>query len=73
MPGDDYDPYYEECDCGDDDCPECGRACHTCHGECVVIIGEDVPARDIDLGSEGETRPCPNCNGSGMARDCSYW
>lgn len=56
----------------DDDCDP-DAECWQCGGECYVVIGEDVSARDIDLGNEGKLRVCPCCNGSGLAKDETYW
>ena len=59
----------------DDDWDDCDpdSECWQCNGEGYVIIGEEVPARDIDLGDEGKSRACPCCNGSGSAKDETYW
>jgi len=66
-PADDHE-FEDDYDDRDPEAP-----CHTCGGEGLGIIGEDWPARDIDLGRCGEVEDCPNCRGSGLAKDCTYW
>ena len=70
-----FDPADDDdrCGCHQDDCPECDRWCHTCGGEGWGFRGEswanDDPVNDPD----GECERCPNCRGSGLAKDCWYW
>lgn len=61
---DGHDPFDDDCDRAE---------CWQCSGDGYVIIGEEVPARDIDLGDEGKLRECPCCGGTGLASDETYW
>ena len=69
---DDEEP--ECCDCGDDDCPECGGNCWYCHGEGWGVVGDDWDCTDgVNGPYPGETEKCPCCHGSGKAKDCTFW
>ena len=56
-------------DYDDDDATE--NACHHCGGE-ALMWGEE-----LDDGSgwydDGKLYRCPCCNGSGKAKDCTFW
>ncbi len=63
-----------DCMCGDDDCPECGGHCTECHGEGWGILGDDFSNVDpLWDGPDGQIIRCPNCRGSGLAKDMCYW
>lgn len=64
-----------ECgNCGEDECPVCGGCCHTCGGEGWGVVGSDWDSDDpINGPYDGEIERCPNCRGSGKAKDCTYW
>lgn len=63
-----------ECMCGDDDCPSCGRSCTECRGEGWGILGDDFSNNDpLWNGPDGQIVKCPNCHGSGLAKDMTYW
>lgn len=63
-----------ECDCGMDDCPSCDRACWRCHGEGYGMVGLDWDSDDpINGPYDGESEWCSCCNGTGRAKDCTYW
>ena len=58
-----------DCNCGDADCPECGRPCWECGGD-----GYSESAQSGWLWwPEGRVVACRNCGGSGLLRDCWYW
>lgn len=62
------------CDCGDADCPACGGDCWYCHGEGWGVVGDDWDCTDgVNGPYPGETEKCPNCHGSGKAKDCTFW
>ena len=45
--------------------------CHTCCGEgWVDSVAEETGRHFWDDDGPGE---CPNCRGSGLAKDCWYW
>ena len=62
-------------DCWDDDDLDYGddedRNCQTCCGEqieeCHDILG------CFEAGCNGDYHRCPNCKGSGLAKDQCYW
>ena len=66
------DDDYGECDCGDDDCPSCGGDCWYCHGEGSYISGEDHDDDPLWI-PPGTVVKCPNCGGTGKAKDCTFW
>jgi hypothetical protein len=48
--------------------------CHTCGGDGWGIVGVDWESDDpINGPYDGEIEKCPNCGGSGLAKDCWYW
>jgi hypothetical protein len=60
----DADPYDED---RESDCYYCG-------GQGVGIVGLDWDTDDAINGPyDGETEKCPCCNGSGLAKDCTFW
>ncbi len=65
-----YEDDYDDCGCGDPDCSECGRDCWECSGD-GYVSGEDM--NDPLWYDEDELYRCPNCGGSGDAKDCTYW
>lgn len=71
----DDDPFDEpECMCGDDECPQCGRSCTECRGEGSGMLGVDFSNNDpLWDGPDGTVITCPNCHGSGLAKDMTYW
>lgn len=54
----------------DEDGNECDRSCQTCRGE-GWVEGEEFG--DPLWYAPDESYTCPNCNGSGDARDQTYW
>jgi hypothetical protein len=69
----DPDPDRHDADWDDfgDDPPD---RCHTCHGDGWVIIGLDLDCDDgVNGPFDGEAVKCPNCGGSGLAKDCTCW
>jgi hypothetical protein len=48
--------------------------CHTCGGEGVEEC-EDVNSAEgcWEPSCNGDFHTCPNCKGSGRAKDCWYW
>lgn len=57
-------------DFDDDDEPEC----HTCHGEGVEECEDTDSAEGCwEPGCSGDLHTCPNCKGSGNAKDCWYF
>lgn len=50
--------------------PECTCGCFTCGGE-GWMFGDDF--EDPMWYDKEEIYRCPNCNGSGLARDQTYW
>jgi len=57
----------------DDDDPDL-ELCHTCRGDGWGIVGVDWDSDDYINGPyDGEVSPCPNCGGSGLEKDCTYW
>lgn len=63
-----------ECMCMDDDCPLCNTLCHYCGGDGYGIVGTDWDSDDPVNGPyDGEIEKCPCCNGSGKAKDCTFW
>jgi hypothetical protein len=72
--GDIGDDDLPECDCGDDECPVCNTDCWHCHGEGWGVVGDDWDSDDYINGPyDGEVQKCPNCRGSGKAKDCTFW
>lgn len=68
MSSPDDSDWYDDFDDYDYD-PE--APCHTCGGEGWVESVVEVTRRwFFDDGGPG---PCPNCRGSGFAKDCSYF
>lgn len=63
---DGYEPDEDEFDDEYDPQPDCWQ----CHGDGWGVAGEDWCLRDIDV--PGEIQRCPNCRGSGLAKDCWY-
>lgn len=62
------------CLCGMDDCPECGKWCTECGGDGCGILGHDFPNIDpLWDGPDGDVIDCPNCGGSGLAKDMTHW
>lgn len=60
----DYD--YDDFDEGDD--------CSYCGGQGWGFVGTDWDSDDSINGPyEGETEKCPNCGGSGDAKDMTFW
>lgn len=60
----DYDDLYDPGD----------EPCHTCGGDGWGIVGVDWDSDDpINGPYDGEIEKCPNCKGSGLAKDCWYW
>ena len=48
--------------------------CHTCRGDGWGIVGVDWDSDDYINGPyDGQVTPCPNCGGSGLEKDCTYW
>lgn len=71
---DEFEDYYPECCCGDEDCPQCGKLCTECHGDGCGILGDDFSNTDpLWDGPDGTIIKCPNCHGSGLAKDMTYW
>ena len=62
-----------DCMCGGDECPQCNRWCWTCGGDGWGIRGESWSNNDPVNDPDGEVERCPNCHGSGLAKDCWYW
>lgn len=62
---DDYREDFDDCD------PD--HWCHTCGGDGWGISGESWPVDDPVNDAPGEVEECPNCRGSGLAKDCWYW
>ena len=57
-----------------DDEPDPDRWCHTCGGDGWGVTGTDWDCDDpINGPYDGEIEKCPNCRGSGLAKDCRYW
>jgi hypothetical protein len=71
--GDGMDDEYPDCDCGDDECPQCGKFCTECGGDGWGIIGDDFTNIDPLYFADGTITKCPNCHGSGLAKDMTYW
>lgn len=68
----DYDEH--DCMCGDDACHICGKSCLECNGEGWGILGHDFSNTDpLWDGPDGTVMECPNCHGSGLAKDMTYW
>lgn len=71
-----HDPFDDEhdCACGDDECPSCGARCTECGGDGWGILGCDFCNIDpLWDGPDGQIVECPNCHGSGLAKDMTYW
>ena len=48
--------------------------CWTCGGDGCGVVGVDWESEDCVNGPyPGEIEKCPNCHGSGLAKDCWYW
>lgn len=60
---------------GDDDYDDGEeRACWHCGGEGWGIVGTDWDSDDpINGPYDGEIQRCTCCNGSGLAKDCTWW
>jgi hypothetical protein len=68
-----YDDDYDECGCGDEDCPQCGgRNCWECGGD-GWVDGAELADEDPFWYDADEIYKCPNCGGSGDGKDCTYW
>lgn len=50
-----------------------GRDCMTCGGEGWGEPGYDWDDTDPLWYTPGTLEPCPNCRGSGLAKDQWYW
>ncbi len=51
-----------------------GAACWQCGGDGWGIVGQSWASDDpINGPYDGEVEKCPNCRGSGKAKDCWYW
>lgn len=74
-----------ECEvCGTLLCNKC-RICQDCYGsghdKCTYCDGEGWGIVGLDWDSDdpingpyvGETERCPNCRGSGLAKDMTFW
>lgn len=60
----DYDDLYDPVD----------ELCPTCGGDGWDIVGVDWDSDDYINGPyDGQITRCPNCKGSGLAKDCWYW
>ena len=60
----------------DDQAPEeeDNHCCWTCGGQGWGFVGTDWDSDDpINGPYDGEAETCPNCLGSGLAKDCWYW
>ena len=58
----------------DDDDDGEDRSCWQCGGEGWGIIGLNWTCDDpINGPHDGDIETCPCCNGSGLAKDCTYW
>lgn len=70
LDADDPDRSADASDYDDNDFdPE--HPCHTCGGDGFVdSVAEESGRWGWD---EDEPGQCPNCNGSGLAKDCWYW
>lgn len=48
--------------------------CTECHGDGWGILGDDFANTDpLWDGPDGQVIRCPNCHGSGKAKDMTYW
>lgn len=62
------------CMCGYEDCAECGgRSCSYCGGRGWGIVGDDWENDDPVNFADGGIETCPNCGGSGDAKDMTFW
>ena len=74
SPTPDIEDEEDPCGCGEDECPLCNNSCWQCGGEGWGMVGEDWASDDpINGPYDGEIERCPNCRGSGLAKDCWYW
>lgn len=54
--------------------PDDEPVCWYCHGEGWGIVGNDWDSDDpINGPYDGDVQRCPNCGGSGNAKDCTFW
>lgn len=59
---------------GDDFDDGTERDCSYCDGEGWGIVGTDWDTDDAINGPYGgEIEKCPNCHGSGLAKDMTFW
>jgi hypothetical protein len=63
MLTDDFDELWDDED----------RNCWYCGGDGWGIRGTDWDNDDPVNFRDGEVERCPNCNGSGLAKDCTFW
>lgn len=65
---------FNERDYDDDRYEDEGDWCYYCGGEGWGIVGCDWDSHDpINGPYPGEVEKCPCCNGSGDAKDCTFW
>lgn len=58
----------------DDDEDDPDAECWQCHGAGVVAVDWNFMPIALDHApGHLKTAKCPNCAGSGLARDCTYW
>jgi len=63
-----------ECGCMQDECAVCNTGCTECGGEGWGVLGSDFSNDDpLWNGPDGQVIRCPNCHGSGLAKDMTYW
>ena len=59
---------------GEEDSGPENELCWTCGGDGWGVVGLDWDCDDYVNGPyPGEVERCPNCGGSGLAKDCWYW
>ncbi len=65
-----------ECMCWQEDCPICAKdaPCTYCGGDGYGIVGTDWDSDDYINGPyDGQIQRCPNCHGTGKAKDMTFW
>ncbi len=68
------DEYDIPCDWARLDCDGCMGPCTYCDGDGFGIVGTDWDCEDgINGPYDGETEECPNCHGTGRAKDMAFW